>query len=93
MGASSVCIWEHPFANGTGRGNFAPGLKKKVPFTNGTGFHLQMGGSHLQMGAICKRGVTSRLPIGSIRVTLMIADIGEYILLILQVTTNTVHSG
>ena len=59
MGAS-VCKWEHPFANGTWRGIFSPGLKKKVPFTNGTGFHLQMGGSHLQMGAICKWEVTPK---------------------------------
>ena len=57
MGAS-VCIWEPPFGNGTWRGIFSLGLKKNVPFTNGTGFHLQTGGSHLQMGAIRKREVT-----------------------------------
>ena len=43
MGASLFAKWEHPFANGTWRGIFSLGLKKNVPFTNGTGFHLQMG--------------------------------------------------
>jgi hypothetical protein len=50
MGAS-FCKWDLA-------GYIFPGFKKNVPFTNGTGFHLQTGGSHLQMGAICKRGVT-----------------------------------